>query len=68
MEAALRAQADPRLLGRGAEFDRYPYADTTGRGFYERFMAGEELRAGWVEPTDFEPEPIPEEDQGAPGS
>jgi hypothetical protein len=54
------------MFGRGNLFDEYPYADTTGRGFYERFMAGETLRAGWVEPSDFEPEPIPPNDQGAP--
>jgi arylsulfatase A-like enzyme len=66
MEAELREQEDPRMFGRGNLFDEYPYADTTGRGFYERFMAGETLRAGWVEPSDFEPEPIPPSDQGAP--
>jgi N-sulfoglucosamine sulfohydrolase len=67
MEAALSAQADPRMLGRGEEFDRYPYADSTGRGFYERFMEGEALRAGWVDSTDFEPAEIPVAEQGAPG-
>lgn len=67
MEAELRAQEDPRILGRGEVFDEYIYADTTTRGFYERFMAGEDLEAGWVEESDFDPEPIPEGEQGAPG-
>jgi arylsulfatase A-like enzyme len=67
MEAELRAQEDPRMFGRGNVFDEYVYADTTGRDFHTRFHAGETMRAGWVEPTDFEPAPIPEAQQGAPG-
>lgn len=50
----LMAQADPRMLGNGHVFDQYEYADTTGVNFYERFMKGEKLKAGWVNPTDFE--------------
>lgn len=52
--AELKAQGDPRMFGRGHVFDQYPYADDTGRGFYERFMRGEKLKAGWVSETDFE--------------
>ena len=26
--------------------------------FYERYMRGEKLRAGWVNPTDFEKKPL----------
>ena len=51
----LKSQSDPRLLGHGQIFDQYEYADKANRGFYERFMAGEELHPGWVAPTDFEP-------------
>lgn len=51
---ALEAQGDPRMLGQGHIFEEYPYSDTSSRGFYERFMRGEEPNAGWVEPTDFE--------------
>jgi N-sulfoglucosamine sulfohydrolase len=54
MEAELRAQGDPRMEGKGQIFDEYPYMDAAHRNFYERYMAGEELRAGWVEPGDFE--------------
>jgi hypothetical protein len=28
------------------------------RGFYERYMRGEKLRAGWVSPSDFEKKPV----------
>lgn len=53
----LRRQEDPRMDGKGRVFDEYPYADETTRGFYERFMKGEKLKAGWVNPTDFDPGP-----------
>jgi hypothetical protein len=56
MEAALLAQGDPRMLGQGAVFDAYPA--TKGRGFYERHQRGEPVEADWVEPTDFEPQPL----------
>ena len=55
---ALEAQDDPRMRGEGHVFDEYPYSDESSRGFYERFMRGESLNAGWVEPTDFEKEPV----------
>lgn len=54
----LAAQGDPRMAGEGDIFDRYPYAQEAQRGFYERFMAGERLNAGWVNPTDFEKEKL----------
>jgi N-sulfoglucosamine sulfohydrolase len=54
MAEELRAQADPRLAGTGEIFDSYPYADGKGKGFYERFMAGENMNAGWVNDSDFE--------------
>jgi arylsulfatase A-like enzyme len=55
---ALEAQGDPRMLGQGHLFEEYRYSDASGRGFYERFMGGENPRAGWVEPTDFETDPL----------
>ncbi|HAV63638.1 MAG TPA: heparan N-sulfatase, partial [Verrucomicrobiales bacterium] len=58
MTAALTAQGDPRMLGNGDVFDRYPYANDDGRDFYHRFMRGEKLRAGWVDADDFEKEPV----------
>jgi hypothetical protein len=54
MEAELKKQGDPRMFGKGAEFDRMPHASEATRDFYNRFMKGEKLRAGWVRPTDFE--------------
>jgi len=57
MERELRAQDDPRMFGRGAVFDQYPYADAEQRNFYERFMRGEKMKAGWVIESDFEKEP-----------
>ncbi len=59
MLAELKAQGDPRMEGRGAEFDTYPYADEKQIHFHEKFMRGEKPPAGWVRPGDFEPSPIP---------
>ena len=46
------------MRGEGHLFDEYPYSDESSRGFYRRYMRGEALNAGWVEPTDFETEPL----------
>lgn len=46
----LELQSDPRIQGNGYVFDKYEYADNTGVNFYERFMNGEELNSGWVNP------------------
>lgn len=56
MESILKVQGDPRMDGRGKIFDQY--TPTTGDGFYEMFMRGEKPKAGWVNETDFEPEPL----------
>ena len=56
----LREQGDPRMFGRGDVFDTYVYANEDTRDFYNRYMAGEPLQAGWVEETDFEKEPVTE--------
>ncbi|WP_209328806.1 sulfatase family protein [Lunatimonas salinarum] len=56
----LRAENDPRMFGKGHVFDEYPYAESATANFYERFRQGEKLRAGWVNETDFEPNPISE--------
>ena len=60
MERELRAQGDPRMFGRGHLFEGYVYADERTRNFYERFMRGEKLNAGWVNVADFERTPIDE--------
>lgn len=53
MEEELTAQGDLRMLGRGAEYEKYPYADPSGKDFYERYMSGEEMKTGWVNDSDF---------------
>ncbi|MGB7346743.1 MAG: sulfatase [Pirellulaceae bacterium] len=58
MAEELMEQGDPRMLGNGSIFDQYPYSSKATDGFYERYMAGEDLKAGWVSPSDFEKEPI----------
>jgi N-sulfoglucosamine sulfohydrolase len=50
----LKQQGDPRMFGKGNIFDEYPYANEDNRGFYERYMGGEKVRAGWVNESDFE--------------
>jgi hypothetical protein len=54
----LRTQGDPRMFGRGEVFDQYPFAQPSDRNFYERYMKGEKLKAGWVNPSDFEKTPL----------
>ena len=55
MNTALEAEGDPRLLGNGDIFDRYPYANERERNFYGKYTEDPtSLRAGWVNPSDFE--------------
>jgi len=54
----LTTQEDPRMMGHGSDFDSYPYAPETLRGFYERYMRGERPATGWIRPTDYETAPI----------
>jgi hypothetical protein len=58
METALKAQGDPRMFGQGDLFDRYPHSNTAHVNFYERYMKGEKITAGWVSPSDFEKAPL----------
>lgn len=58
MTYELKAQEDPSILGYRDLFMTYPYAQEAHRDFYNRFMAGEPLRAGWIEQTDIENEPL----------
>jgi len=60
MTETLRDQGDPRMFGRGEVFDSYPITSESSRGFYDRYLAGEETPAPWVNKTDFEPEPLDE--------
>jgi N-sulfoglucosamine sulfohydrolase len=50
--AELTAQKDPRMFGRGEIFDQYPHM--VSGGFYDKYMRGENPKAGWVEDSDFE--------------
>src|SRR5436190_8846501 len=54
----LKEQEDPRMLGRGAVFDGYLYAEEPVRGFYEKFRSGKTPKAGWIDPSDFEKQPL----------
>tara|TARA_R110002049_G_scaffold129159_1_gene286857 strand:+ start:412 stop:1971 length:1560 start_codon:yes stop_codon:yes gene_type:complete len=57
MVRELTAQEDPRILGNGDVFDNYPVSSASAK-FYERFKAGETPPSGWVDPDDFEKEPV----------
>ncbi|MEW4527261.1 sulfatase [Maioricimonas sp. JC845] len=54
----LKAQGDPRMDGNGHIFDDYPVASPRTANYFERFTSGEEVPAGWVNPTDYEPKPV----------
>ena len=56
MVQELEKQEDPRIMGNGDIFDKYPYGSETVRDFYNRFMKGgiSSSAAGWVDSTDFE--------------
>jgi arylsulfatase A-like enzyme len=56
METMLKAQGDPRMNGHGQVFDNYK--PTNGDGLYEKFMRGEKVNTGWVNPGDFEEQPV----------
>lgn len=54
----LREQKDPRVVGDGDVFDRYPFWKKSSNDFYERMQSGEIKEpwkvSGFVSPTDFE--------------
>ena len=56
--AELGKQGDPRMFGKGDVFDNYPYSGVATDNFYERYTSGEKVRAGWVNPADFEKEKL----------
>ena len=58
MKEELLAQSDPRMLGQGDYFDQIRYSNPRYRNFYNRFMSGEKIHAGWVNESDFETKPI----------
>ncbi len=50
----LKAEGDPRILGHGDIFDRYPAASKAAN-FYDRWLKGEKVPTGWANESDFEP-------------
>ena len=58
MESELKKQGDPRMAGRGHVFDEYLHANPANVGFYERFMRGENIKAGWINQSDIEKTPL----------
>lgn len=53
MVKRLTEQGDPRILGNGDIYDNYSYSGEV-QNYYNRFMAGEKVKAGWVEETDYD--------------
>ena len=62
MTARLEEQGDPRMFGKGYLFDEYKISNDATRNFYERFSNGQldKSKAGWVNESDFESEPLPQ--------
>jgi len=58
MTEQLMLQKDPRMTGNAQVFDGYLYSGEESRDFYNRYMAGEKMKAGWVNDSDFEPGPL----------
>ncbi len=58
MRAELTEQGDPRMQGLGEVFDNYPYSDPRTGQFYQQYLSGKRPRAGWVNESDFETEPV----------
>jgi arylsulfatase A-like enzyme len=54
MENELADQGDRRMSGRGAEYEAFPVAWEDQRGYYEKFVAGDTVRAGWIHSDDYE--------------
>lgn len=63
LEEELKQEGDPRILGNGDVFDKYPYANEAQRNFYNRYMNGEDIKAGWINSADIESKPIHKEDE-----
>jgi hypothetical protein len=55
LQEKLTIQGDPRIMGNGDIFDNYPYNGAV-QNYYNRFMSGEKIPAGWVDSTDYETE------------
>lgn len=53
MISELEEQSDPRMQGNGTVFEQYPYRDTKGVNFYDRYNKGEKMNTSWVSDSDF---------------
>ncbi len=53
MTQKLKEQNDPRIMGNGNIFDNYEYSGGV-RNYYNRYMSGENVPAGWVNKTDYD--------------
>ncbi len=53
MKQKLTEQNDPRILGNGDIFDNYEYSGAV-KNYYNRYMSGEKIPAGWVNETDYD--------------
>ncbi|MFW5773596.1 MAG: sulfatase [Tangfeifania sp.] len=53
MTKRLKEQNDPRILGNGDVFDNYEYSGAV-RNYYNRYMSGEDIPAGWVNESDYD--------------
>lgn len=58
MTEELKSEGDPRMFDIGDIFETYTYSEEATRDFYNRFMAGENVKAGWIEQTDIETEKL----------
>ena len=58
MTQKLTEQDDPRIFGNGDIFDNYKYQGDV-QNYYNRYMAGEKVKAGWVIESDYEAPPQP---------
>jgi hypothetical protein len=59
LHAELKQQGDPRMEGNGDVFDKYEHATQANAGFYEKFMRGEPMKAGWINESDVEKKALP---------
>lgn len=49
----LTEQGDPRILGNGDIFDNYEYQGVV-KNYYNRYISGEKVKAGWVNESDYD--------------
>ncbi len=53
MNRRLADEGDPRMFGDGSVFENYPYVGAV-KNYYNRFMEGETIPAGWVNKSDYD--------------